>query len=77
MSQCSVYRELRLFAETMILSVFDLFIDNIKLVRCCVRKDAENSGCEPAAILKFYPKTGSKIWINQRSLLANNRVRQN
>jgi hypothetical protein len=40
--------------------VFDLFIDTFRLVRCCVRKDAENSGCELTAILKFYPKTGGK-----------------
>jgi len=61
LSQWFVYRELSfLFAETRVLSVFDLFIDTSKLVRCRVRKDAENSGCELTAILKFHPKSGRK-----------------
>jgi hypothetical protein len=49
-----------LFAETSGLPVFDFCIDTLKLVRCCVRKDAENSDCELTAILKFYPTSSRK-----------------
>ena len=56
-----IYRELRfLFTETRVVSVFDLFVGTFRLVRCCVRNDAENGGCELIAILKFCPKTGRK-----------------
>ena len=40
--------------------MFDLFIDTFKLVRCCVRTDVGSFGSDLTAILKFYPKTGSK-----------------